>query len=185
MRKIVVEERKSVPDNFPAQERFSQQKKNQKKTSFNNFTELFPLKNIVCVQIDTLSPGFIIIKMESLASCWTRNLSLSEYLSRYDTWNLSLPGLRIALGFPRPPAVGYPLNKGQVLYHLQISKKWWQIKFWRENSNIQKKLFLALKFKYLKMSHLNFYAKKLLTLITMSVFCQRLQNVTQGYISPR
>ena len=48
---------------------------------------------------------------------------MSEHLSRYDTWNLSLPGLRIALGFPRPPAVGYPLNKGQVLYHLQISKK--------------------------------------------------------------
>ena len=34
-----------------------------------NFTELFPLKNIVCVQIDTLSPDFIIIKMESLALC--------------------------------------------------------------------------------------------------------------------
>ena len=63
---------------------------------------------------------------------------MSEHLSRYDTWNLSLPSLRIALGFPRPPAVGYPLNKGQVLYHLQISKK------------MMTNQILARKFKYLK-----------------------------------
>ena len=37
MRKIVVEERKSVPDNFPAQERFSQQKKKSEENIFQQF----------------------------------------------------------------------------------------------------------------------------------------------------